>query len=486
IDRPGLLGAFIKLVESQKSDHTYIETENIRYVYQPMEQLYLVLITTRQSNILEDLDTLKLFTNVVQDVVKTSVTEDAVLDNVFDLVFAFDEVVSFGYREAVTLSQIKTYTEMDSHEERLAQMIEQSKMNEAKEVAKKKQLELARLRAQQAKEARLRSSRQGYSTVDSLGGVPSGFGNDSAAASPDDFSSAGGDDLSVPASSSRSTQQQQQFQGGGFTTSAASERSQNEYYQQQQQQQHQSFMSSGAPKKGLVLGRKRHQQAAGQQQQFTAMAMNDEPDNAATMDGVALAVSLMEGILPDRTHQLPHCFNAVVTAGGIILAHWKLATTALNCLIPMGTLRALVREALQHSYLLDASHWPMLAVYAHAILEEVEGSPEGFDFRPPHGDPPRGHPFEDVTFLVPSENGCPSPEVLPLITVPLVVTQLLLAIAEKFPEAAVLLQGGGEDSPHCRESERIIDQRKGWRVLPGYAGEPLGRVRVAHTPLLRQ
>ncbi|EER06158.1 coatomer delta subunit, putative [Perkinsus marinus ATCC 50983] len=236
----GLLGAFMKLVENQKSDHTYIETENIRYVYQPIEQLYLVLITTKQSNILEDLDTLKLFTNVVQEVVKTSVTEDAVLDNIFDLVFAFDEVVSFGYREAVTLSQIKTYTEMDSHEERLAQMIEQSKMNEAKEVAKKKQLELAKLRAQQAKEARLRSSRQGYSTAESLT-TPSGFGNDTAV---DEFSSIGGDDFGVPRPVQQ--QQQQRFQGGGFTSAAAgSEGSLNDYYQQQQQQ---SF-ASGAPKK---------------------------------------------------------------------------------------------------------------------------------------------------------------------------------------------------------------------------------------------
>ncbi|KAF4665065.1 Alpha-1,3-mannosyltransferase-like protein [Perkinsus chesapeaki] len=260
----GLLGAFMKLVESQKSDHTYIETENIRYVYQPIEQLYLVLITTRQSNILEDLDTLKLFTNVVQDVVKTSVTEDAILDNAFDLVFAFDEIISFGYREAVTLSQIKTYTEMDSHEERLAQMIEQSKMNEAKEVAKKKQLELARQRAQQAREAKLRSSRQAYSTVDSLSS-PTGFGNDSTIG---DYSTAGGD---YPAASS--TQSRQQFQGGGFTSAAAaaasSEGSPSSYYQQQQ-----SF-PSGAPKKGLVLGRKRHH--APQGAQFGAMTMNDEP-----------------------------------------------------------------------------------------------------------------------------------------------------------------------------------------------------------------
>merc|ERR1719343_138269 len=68
-----------------------------------------------------------------------------VLKNALDIVFAFDEVISFGHRESVTLSQIKSYTEMDSHEEKLHHMIEQSKINEAKEVAKRKQMELAKL-----------------------------------------------------------------------------------------------------------------------------------------------------------------------------------------------------------------------------------------------------------------------------------------------------------------------------------------------------
>ena len=41
------------------------------------------------------------------------------LDNAFELIFAFDEIVALGYRESVNLAQIRTFTEMDSHEERV-------------------------------------------------------------------------------------------------------------------------------------------------------------------------------------------------------------------------------------------------------------------------------------------------------------------------------------------------------------------------------
>lgn len=60
----GLLAAFPKLIGSGKQ-HTYVETENVRYVYQPMEGVYLLLVTNKQSNILEDLDTLRLLSKVV-------------------------------------------------------------------------------------------------------------------------------------------------------------------------------------------------------------------------------------------------------------------------------------------------------------------------------------------------------------------------------------------------------------------------------------
>jgi len=153
----GLLSAFPKLIVTDKQ-HTFIETESVRYVYQPLDKLYIVLITTKSSNILEDLETLRLFARVIPEYCR-NIDEKEVSENVFQLIFAFDEIVALGYRESVNLAQIKTFTEMDSHDEKVYQAVRQTQEREAKEEMKKKAKELQRQRMEAQ-----RAGRTPYST----------------------------------------------------------------------------------------------------------------------------------------------------------------------------------------------------------------------------------------------------------------------------------------------------------------------------------
>ena len=117
----GLLAAFPKLVDFG-TQHTTVEQDNVRYVYQPLDELYMVLITNRQSNILQDIDSLHLFAQLVSSICK-SLDEREILRHAYELMSAFDEVISLGYRENLSLSQIKTFLEMESHEERIQEII---------------------------------------------------------------------------------------------------------------------------------------------------------------------------------------------------------------------------------------------------------------------------------------------------------------------------------------------------------------------------
>ena len=116
-----MLAAFPKLADSG-TQHTTVEQDNVRYVYQPLDELYMVLITNRQSNILQDIDSLHLFAQVVSSICK-SLDEREILRNAYELLSAFDELVTLGYRENLSLAQIKTFLEMESHEERIQEII---------------------------------------------------------------------------------------------------------------------------------------------------------------------------------------------------------------------------------------------------------------------------------------------------------------------------------------------------------------------------
>ncbi|KAL0489164.1 coatomer subunit delta [Acrasis kona] len=162
----GLLSAFPKLM-NPKSQHTFVETDSVRYVYQPLESLFLLLITTKSSNIVEDLDTLQLLSLTVKDQCQNATTEDVVVDKAFEIMFAFDEVVSLGFKEKVNLDNVRTILEMESHAEEVYNINRENNIAAAKAISKQKAVSMINPE----------NKKTGISKKDFIGGGPSSFEN---------------------------------------------------------------------------------------------------------------------------------------------------------------------------------------------------------------------------------------------------------------------------------------------------------------------
>lgn len=81
-----------------------------------------------------------------------------IADNAFNLIFAFDEIVALGYRESVNLAQIRTFVEMDSHEEKVYRAVRMTQEREAKNKMREKAKELQRQRMEANKKSGIKAS----------------------------------------------------------------------------------------------------------------------------------------------------------------------------------------------------------------------------------------------------------------------------------------------------------------------------------------
>lgn len=65
----------------------------------------MLLLTNKNSNIVEDLETLRLLSKVLPEYA-SPVDEEHVLESAFELIFAFDEVISMGHKENISFTQV--------------------------------------------------------------------------------------------------------------------------------------------------------------------------------------------------------------------------------------------------------------------------------------------------------------------------------------------------------------------------------------------
>eukprot|EP00924_Labyrinthula_sp_SR-Ha-C_P002156 augustus_masked-scaffold_19-processed-gene-2.40-mRNA-1 protein AED:0.34 eAED:0.34 QI:0/-1/0/1/-1/1/1/0/542 len=145
----GLLSSFPKLLSSS-NNYTFLDTENVRFVFHPIEDLYLLLLTTKSTNILSSLSTIKLLTTLFTqtyfpEIPNASIVSDQTNNSkLFELIYSFDEVIcpKIGVSEEITKESIEKHLEMESHEERLYEMLRQSKEDDAKMEMKRKVKEI--------------------------------------------------------------------------------------------------------------------------------------------------------------------------------------------------------------------------------------------------------------------------------------------------------------------------------------------------------
>jgi hypothetical protein len=73
----------------------------------------------------------------------SQLTEDEVVNQAFELMMAFDELISMGFREKLDVDQVHTILEMESHEENLQELIRKSKEEDARLQGRRKAQEIA-------------------------------------------------------------------------------------------------------------------------------------------------------------------------------------------------------------------------------------------------------------------------------------------------------------------------------------------------------
>ena len=135
---------FTRNIETCKENNAF-ESEKTRYIFIPIEHLYFVLLTDKDSNLIEDIEITKIIYRLIQDICG-SISESTVVENCFDLIMGIDDIVTLGYRDAVSIAQIKQFLLMDSQDEKEFRKIQEQKENIVKKQMKEKAKEFEKMR----------------------------------------------------------------------------------------------------------------------------------------------------------------------------------------------------------------------------------------------------------------------------------------------------------------------------------------------------
>ena len=134
---------FSRNVDSSES--TILENDRFRYIYIPIDQLFLILITTKNSNMVEDIEILKLIYRLIQDQCGT-ISESQIKTFAYNIALGIDDLVNIGVRDGVNIPQVKQLLEMESQDEKDFKKEQAERELQAKKQRDEKMKELDRMK----------------------------------------------------------------------------------------------------------------------------------------------------------------------------------------------------------------------------------------------------------------------------------------------------------------------------------------------------
>lgn len=108
---------FSRNIDSYK-EITHFESDKVRFIFIPIDSYFLILITSKNSNIIEDTEILKLIYRFIQDLCNGQINYDSIIENSFEIMLGIDDIACLGYRNGINIIQIKQYLQMESLEEK--------------------------------------------------------------------------------------------------------------------------------------------------------------------------------------------------------------------------------------------------------------------------------------------------------------------------------------------------------------------------------
>lgn len=129
-----------------KSQTTLIESEKHRYVYLPLNSnsIYLVIITSNTSNIISDMNILKLSYRAIIEVCN-NVTENSIIEKGIDIVMSLDEIVFNGLQYSKNFYDVKTKVNMIKFDIKEIKEIQREQREKEREIMKKQMEEMEKL-----------------------------------------------------------------------------------------------------------------------------------------------------------------------------------------------------------------------------------------------------------------------------------------------------------------------------------------------------